>query len=244
MFKKVILASAVALALTQTSFAGNQLALDEKGNLIINTVNDVEIKSNEKTLKKEKVAVEEKKADCNINYNDNNYTHITNDVAISYVVTNFVKGMNDVYADVNSIKNNIAKVYSFALIATPAIEKMNVHFNNRMQKKDFVLAKSTINKIEIVDAKEMKYKVHYTSFEGIMRDFATPTGEEMLKPHEKIMELTLTESPISTSKSTLVENNGIIIPKPNWSNNPFELWVKDFSITNLNNDKETEKDHK
>lgn len=216
-----------ALTLNSTVYA------DDNNNtlkVLMTQIDELDALENSKRQEIERLKAQKPDNKC-IPFIDNSKVNIHNDFAVTYVISNFVMSVQNGYGDVNAIRENISKAYSLTLVATPAIEKLNQYFNDRLKNEDYIISKVSIDKIITLDKDNLKYKVFFTYYSGIMRDFATPVTEKDLVAKKKSMTISLIKAPTPTVKSKIIENNGIIIPKAEWLFNPFEFWVNDFDIS-------------
>lgn len=155
------------------------------------------------------------------------------EVTASYVISNFIKGLFNGYLDVVAIQDEIAKTYALTLSGTPAIEKLNDHFLNKIKDQSKLNYRTLIEKIEIISADELKYKAFITVQAGEASVMVNKDQRNKLKEKKYEVILNLVKAPTFTKKSTIVVKDGIITPKKEWNYNPFELWVKDYSINEV-----------
>lgn len=155
------------------------------------------------------------------------------EVTASYVISNFIEGLFNGYLDVVAIQDEIAKTYALTLSGTPAIEKLNEHFLNKIKDQSKLNYRTLIEKIEIISADELKYKAFITVQAGEASVMVNKAQQNKLKEKKYEVILNLVKAPTFTKKSTIVVKDGIITPKKEWNYNPFELWVKDYSINEV-----------
>ncbi|MDY6420086.1 MAG: hypothetical protein SPL03_06005, partial [Succinivibrio dextrinosolvens] len=155
------------------------------------------------------------------------------EVTASYVISNFIEGLFNGYLDVVAIQDEIAKTYALTLSGTPAIEKLNEHFLNKIKDQSKQNYRTLIEKIEIISADELKYKAFITVQAGEASVMVNRNQQNKLKEKKYEVILNLVKAPTFTKKSTIVVKDGIITPKKEWNYNPFELWVKDYSINEV-----------
>lgn len=155
------------------------------------------------------------------------------EVSASYVISNFIEGLFNGYLDVVAIQDVIAKTYALTLSGTPAIEKLNEHFLNKIKDQSKLNYRTSIDKIEIISADELLYKANVTVQAGEAAVIVDKTQQNKIKTQKYEVTLNLVKAPTFTKKSTIVVKNGIITPRKEWNFNPFELWVKDYSINAL-----------
>lgn len=155
------------------------------------------------------------------------------EVTASYVISNFIEGLFNGYLDVVAIQDEIAKTYALTLSGTPAIERLNEHFLNKIKDQSKLNYRTFIEKIEIISADELKYKAFITVQAGEASVMVNKNQQNKLKEKKYEVILNLVKAPTFTKKSTIVVKDGIITPKKEWNYNPFELWVKDYSINEV-----------
>lgn len=155
------------------------------------------------------------------------------EVASLHVISNFIQGLFNTYLDVVATQDEIARTYALTLSGTPAIEKLNEHFLNKIKDQSKQNYRTIVNQIEIIDSEKLIYKANITVESGEASVMVDKKLQNNLKKKNFEVTLNLVKAPTFTKKSTIVVKNGIITPKKEWIYNPFELWVKDFSIISL-----------
>lgn len=235
--------SAVCFFGIQICFAEDKLSFgDEKLDSVITELKSNEANLNKQNLDKQKQALAEKKEDelqvylkknCNADYLKN-YALTPLDAGYNYVISNFIKGVFNLYQDPNAQKNAIALAYNLSLKESPVVGKLNGYFFNRIKKELIELVDTTVTKIKLVKEEDGVAEFIVDFDYSLLRPTLLSADDSRLssidpKTLKKSVKIYLKKSVIIMND--LIKNDKITVDK-HWFNNPFQLYVTDYELLN------------
>lgn len=227
----------------QTAFADEKLGFGDEKNLD-NVISGLQ--ENQTVLNQQVVANQQKEAEkskleenvaylkehCNAEYYKN-YAFTPLEAGYNYVISNFTKGLFNLYQDPNAQKHGITLAYNLSLVESPAVVKLNKYFFERIKKEQVELVDTTVTGIQFLSEQDnvAEFKVDYEL--NVTRPTLISADDSRLssidpKVLKKSFKISLKN--VSIIIKDLIKNDKILVEKK-WFNNPFQLYVTDFELS-------------